>query len=384
MTVSFARELSLVLLLLLVPPSAAWRLPRAVPLVARRVARAPLLTLAESELATASSATATNAAASQHRAGFVSIIGLPNVGKSTLMNALVGEKLSITCSKAQTTRHRIMGILSGDDYQIVYSDTPGVLIPQYKLQEGMMRFVQGSINDADVIVVVVDIFQDSTFDEKLLRQLRSSTAALLVLLNKVDLLPDEEVDEAGTAAEDGSGAQRSRRVTTNALGSQEELVARWEAEFDATVLPISARYGEGLDAVLERIKALLPVHPPFYPKDQLSDKPEKFFAAEMMREAIFGHYSQEIPYSCEVAVTRFKEGDEMIRIACENKLTRTPRGLRRVRTGYAYQPPALGTYRRRRAACPRGRAYGTCWVHVPASGVRYAPRTVAPWRCRWR
>ena len=212
-----------------------------------------------------------------HRAGFVSIVGKPNVGKSTLMNAILGTRLSIITSKAQTTRHRIMGIMNGDDYQIVYSDTPGVLIPQYKLQEGMMRFVQGSINDADVIVVVVDIFQDSTFDEKLLRQLRSSTAALLVLLNKVDLLPDEEVDEAGTAAEAGaaaeasSGAQRSRRVTTNALGSQEELVARWDAEFDATVLPISARYGEGLDAVLERIKALLPVHPPFYPKDH--DRP---------------------------------------------------------------------------------------------------------------
>ena len=255
-----------------------------------------------------------------HRAGFVSIVGKPNVGKSTLMNAILGTRLSIITSKAQTTRHRIMGIMNGDDYQIVYSDTPGVLIPQYKLQEGMMRFVQGSINDADVIVVVVDIFQDSSFDEKLLRQLRSSTAALLVLLNKVDLMPAEEAaedeDEDG-AAEDGSGAKRSRRVTTNALGSQDELVARWEAEFDATVLPISARYGEGLDAVLERIKALLPVHPPFYPKDQLSDKPEKFFAAEMMREAIFGHYSQEIPYSCEVAVTSFKEGDEMIKISCE-------------------------------------------------------------------
>jgi GTP-binding protein Era len=181
-----------------------------------------------------------------HRAGFVSIVGKPNVGKSTLMNAILGTRLSIITSKAQTTRHRIMGIMNGDDYQIVYSDTPGVLIPQYKLQEGMMRFVQGSINDADVIVVVVDIFQDSSFDEKLLRQLRSSTAALLVLLNK------------DGAAEGGGGAKRSRRVTINALGSQDELMARWEAEFDATVLPISARYGEGLDAVLERIKALLP------------------------------------------------------------------------------------------------------------------------------
>jgi small GTP-binding protein len=196
-----------------------------------------------------------------HRAGFVSIVGKPNVGKSTLMNAILGTRLSIITSKAQTTRHRIMGIMNGDDYQIVYSDTPGVLIPQYKLQEGMMRFVQGSINDADVIVVVVDIFQDSSFDEKLLRQLRSSTAALLVLLNKVDLMPAEEADEdedEDGAAEGGGGAKRSRRVTINALGSQDELMARWEAEFDATVLPISARYGEGLDAVLERIKALLP------------------------------------------------------------------------------------------------------------------------------
>lgn len=252
-----------------------------------------------------------------HRAGFVSIVGKPNVGKSTLMNAILGTRLSIITSKAQTTRHRIMGIMNGDDYQIVYSDTPGVLIPQYKLQEGMMRFVQGSINDADVIVVVVDIFQDSSFDEKLLRQLRSSTAALLVLLNKVDLFPADEAAAEDGAPEDGSSAARSRRVTRNALGSQDALVARWEAEFDATVLPISARYGEGLDAVLDRIKALLPVHPPFYPKDQLSDKPEKFFAAEMMREAIFGHYSQEIPYSCEVAVTGFKESDELIKISCE-------------------------------------------------------------------
>jgi len=259
--------------------------------------------------------TAPGATEVPHRAGFVSIVGKPNVGKSTLMNAILGTRLSIITSKAQTTRHRIMGIMNGDDYQIVYSDTPGVLIPQYKLQEGMMRFVQGSINDADVIVVVVDIFQDSSFEEKLLRQLRSSTAAMLVLLNKVDLFPAEPAPEEGGAGEEESASPR--RVTRNALGSQEELVARWEAEFDATVLPISARYGEGLDAVLARIKALLPVHPPFYPKDQLSDKPERFFAAEMMREAIFGHYQQEIPYSCEVAVTAFKEGDKLIRITAE-------------------------------------------------------------------
>ena len=180
-----------------------------------------------------------------HRAGFVSIVGKPNVGKSTLMNAMLGSRLSIITSKAQTTRHRIMGILNDDDVQIVYSDTPGVLIPQYKLQEGMMRFVQGSINDADVIIVVVDIFQDSSFDEKLLRQLQASTAAMLVLLNKIDLLPEQQADDdgeegEGEASEQGGGG---RRVTNKALGTQEELAARWEAEFGATVLPISARCG---------------------------------------------------------------------------------------------------------------------------------------------
>lgn len=225
-----------------------------------------------------------------HRAGFVSIVGVPNVGKSTLMNALLGERLSIITSKAQTTRHRIMGILNGDDFQIVYSDTPGVLIPQYKLQEGMMRFVQGSINDADVVIVVVDVFQQDTFDEKLLRQLGSSTAAMLVLLNKVDLLPradgEDEVERAGGSAdgsspdhragqgESGAGDLPPRQTTNKALGTQEELVTRWQNEFpEASVLPISARYGDGLGAVLERVTALLPVHPPFYPKDQLSDKP---------------------------------------------------------------------------------------------------------------
>ena len=219
-----------------------------------------------------------------HRAGFVSIVGVPNVGKSTLMNALLGERLSIITSKAQTTRHRIMGILNGDDFQIVYSDTPGVLIPQYKLQEGMMRFVQGSINDADVVIVVVDVFQAATFDEKLLRQLGSSTAAMLVLLNKVDLLPRAGGEEEGEDEREGDdaaeasvadGSEGGRRQTTNkALGTQEELVARWQREFpEASVLPVSARYGDGLGAVLERVTALLPVHPPFYPKDQLSDKP---------------------------------------------------------------------------------------------------------------
>ena len=235
-----------------------------------------------------------------HRAGFVSILGIPNVGKSTLMNALIGEQLSIATSKPQTTRQRIMGILNGDDYQIVCSDTPGVLLPQYKLQEGMMRFVRSSINDADVLMLVVDVFQTGFPDEQVLRQLRGSSSSLLVLVNKVDLLSD------------GSPLSEQRRAE---LGTVEELLQRWRSEFpDATVLPLSARKGEGIDDILSYILALMPKHPPYFPKDELSDKPERFFAAEFLREAIFEHYREEIPYSCEVEVSSFKESDKIIRI----------------------------------------------------------------------
>ena len=237
-----------------------------------------------------------------HRAGFVSILGVPNVGKSTLMNALVGERLSIITSKAQTTRHRIMGIVNGDDFQIVYSDTPGVLRPQYKLHEGMMNSVRGSVNDADVILLLVDPFNDADAfpDEKLLRAVQRAPAALLVLLNKVDLL------DGG----DGGGAARLRGVT------EEALLARWQDEFpEASVLPISAKEQTGTDAVLQRVRALLPEHPPYFPKDQLTDKPSRFFAAEMLREAIFRQYRQEVPYSCEVVVDAFKEDDERIKIS---------------------------------------------------------------------
>lgn len=244
-----------------------------------------------------------SAVSTQHRAGFVSILGVPNVGKSTLMNQLVGERLSITTPKAQTTRHRIMGILNGEDYQIVYSDTPGVLLPHYKLQEGMMRFVRGSINDADVLILVVDVFQQGFPDEKMLRQLKSSPAAMLVLLNKIDLL------------EDGSPLTLEKR---EALGTREQLVEQWSNEFPgASVLPVAARQGKGLDAIMERLMVLLPHHPPFFPKDQLTDKPERFFAAEMLRESIFELYSQEVPYSTEVAVQSFKETEKIIRIQCE-------------------------------------------------------------------
>jgi len=235
-----------------------------------------------------------------HRAGFVSILGVPNVGKSTLMNALVGERLSIATAKAQTTRHRIMGILNDEDYQIVYSDTPGVLQPQYRLQEGMMRFVRSSINDADVLLLVVDIFQGTFPDEQVLRQLRASPASLLVLLNKVDLL--EEDSPLGPV----------RRAE---IGTKEEALERLRGEFpDATVLPLCAKGGDGVDEVLKRVLALLPIHPPYFPKDQMTDKPERFFAAEMLREAIFEVYEQEIPYSCECSIDAFKESEDLIRI----------------------------------------------------------------------
>lgn len=251
-----------------------------------------------------------------HRAGFCSILGVPNVGKSTLLNALLGERLSIATSKAQTTRHRILGIVNDAHHQIVFSDTPGVLLPQYRLQEGMMAFVRSSIVDADVILLVVDIFQDEFPDEKLLRQLRASPAALLVLLNKVDLLDVENaVDERRARKADERLAQ---------YGTPEDLLQRWRDEFPgATVLPMSARkaaIGEdavaaGTDAVLRHVRALLPVHPPFYDKEQLTDRPERFFASEMLREAIFEFYDEEIPYSCECRVESFKESDDIIRIA---------------------------------------------------------------------
>jgi len=244
-----------------------------------------------------------------HRAGFVSIVGAPNVGKSTLLNALLGERLSIATSKAQTTRHRILGIANGEDHQIVFSDTPGVLLPQSRLQEGMMACVRSSLVDADVLILVVDIFQQSFPDDKVLRQLRASPAALLVLVNKVDLL-DVEV-----AADERRAAKVAERIAQ--LGSANELLNRWHDEFpEATVLPVAARRGTdgGVEAVRRQVLALLPEHPPFYDKDQLTDRPERFFASEMIREAIFEHYSQEIPYACECRVTSFKEDDDIIRI----------------------------------------------------------------------
>ncbi len=225
----------------------------------------------------------------EHKAGFVSIIGKPNVGKSTLMNQLVGERLSIITSKAQTTRHRIMGIISGDDFQIVYSDTPGILKPEYQLQQSMMKFVSASMEDADLILFVTDLYDK--YDEALLQRLKSAKQPVVLILNKIDL----------------------------AKGSQvEDKLAYWQEAFTpAHTLTISALTGENVPKLLELILSSLPEHPAYFPKDELTDKPEKFFVEEIIREKIFINYKQEIPYSTQVVVESFKEDEKIIRIRAE-------------------------------------------------------------------
>jgi len=227
----------------------------------------------------------------KHKAGFVSIIGKPNVGKSTLMNALVGERLSIITSKAQTTRHRIMGILNGENFQIVYSDTPGVITPNYALQKSMMNFVRASLEDADVILLVTDLFDEFSHAEKILDKIERSDVPVILVLNKIDLAKGNEMEEKLEAWKD--------RI-------------RAEKYFVA-----SALQGLYIDKVFDGIVELLPAHPPFFPKDELTDKPERFFAAEIIREKIFTNYRKEVPYSSEVGITNFKEDDDIIRIYAE-------------------------------------------------------------------
>ena len=224
-----------------------------------------------------------------HRAGFVSIIGKPNVGKSTLMNALVGERLSIVTSKAQTTRHRILGILNGQDFQLIYSDTPGIIQPKYELHNAMMSFVYSSLEDADVVLFVTDIYEKHD-EEPVVERLRKMVdTPIILLVNKIDQANQEEV---------------------------EAKLAYWKEQLPnaAEVLPISALNAFGTDSVLALVLERLPIHPPYYPKDELTDKPERFFAAEMVREKIFKLYKKEIPYSCEVEIEEFKEEEAIIRI----------------------------------------------------------------------
>lgn len=231
-----------------------------------------------------------------HKSGFVNIIGSPNVGKSTLMNVLVGERLSIITSKAQTTRHRIMGIVNGEDFQIVYSDTPGVLKPNYKLQESMMEFVNTALQDADIILFVTDIYEDIKIEEKVLHKIKNTSAHVLLLVNKIDLSSQDKL---------------------------EEKVQYWKNEVPkAEVIPVSALEKFNVTYVFDRILALLPESPGFYDKDQLTDKPERFFVSEIIREKILTNYKKEIPYSVEVVVESFKNEEKIIKIRAEIMVVR--------------------------------------------------------------
>jgi len=225
-----------------------------------------------------------------HKAGFVNIVGNPNVGKSTLMNALVGEKISIITSKAQTTRHRIMGIVNGEDFQIVYSDTPGVLKPNYKLQESMLGFSQSALLDADILLYVTDVRESPEKNEFFLNKVKAMDHnKILLIINKVDLIDQEKL---------------------------EKMVAFWEKELpQAEIYPISATEKFNTDVVMKRIKALLPDSPPFFAKDALTDKSERFFVDEIIREKILLYYEKEIPYSVEVAVEEFVEEEKLLRIS---------------------------------------------------------------------
>ncbi|MFC4720696.1 GTPase Era [Geojedonia litorea] len=223
-----------------------------------------------------------------HKAGFVNIIGNPNVGKSTLMNAFIGEKLSIITSKAQTTRHRILGIVNGDDFQVILSDTPGIIKPAYELQESMMDFVKSAFEDADVLLYMVEIGEQELKDESFFNKITNSKIPVLLLLNKIDKSNQEQL---------------------------EEQVQLWSKKVpNAHVIPISALEGFQVKEVFDRIIELLPESPPFYPKDQLTDKPERFFVNETIREKILMHYKKEIPYAVEIETEEFFEEDDIIRM----------------------------------------------------------------------
>lgn len=223
-----------------------------------------------------------------HKSGFVNIIGNPNVGKSTLMNALVGERLSIITSKAQTTRHRILGIVNGDDFQIVYSDTPGVLKPNYRLQESMLKFSRSALSDADVLLYVTDVHDSFEKNADFIEKVKQNPASLLLLINKIDLIDQEKL---------------------------EKLVEDWKNILpNAEIFPISALEKFNIDFLFKRILDLLPESPPFFDKEQLTDKPARFFVTEIIREKILLNYDKEIPYAVEVEVEKFVEEDKIIRI----------------------------------------------------------------------
>lgn len=224
----------------------------------------------------------------KHKAGFVNIIGNPNVGKSTLMNAFVGEKLSIITSKAQTTRHRILGIVNGDDFQVILSDTPGIIKPAYEMQNAMMDFVKSAFEDADVLLYMVEIGEKALKDEAFFKKIQSSKIPVLLLINKIDTSEQQVL---------------------------EEQIQHWQSLLpEAEIHPISALENFNVKEVFDRIIELLPEAPPYYPKDQLTDKPERFFVNETIREKILLHYKKEIPYAVEVETEEFLEDKDIIRI----------------------------------------------------------------------
>ncbi|MCR9084125.1 MAG: GTPase Era [Cyclobacteriaceae bacterium] len=223
-----------------------------------------------------------------HQAGFVNIIGKPNVGKSTLMNILVGTPVSIISPKSQTTRHRILGLSNTDDYQIVFSDTPGMLKPQYELHKSMMSFVNLSLEDADIILFVTDLFETDADIEPIITRINKSGIPVLLVINKIDLAKE---------------------------GQLEKVTEYWTSRIEAaTVIPISALEKFNTERIMQEILDRLPVHPPFYDKEELTDRPERFFASEIIREKIFKNYKKEIPYSTEVVMEDFKEDTDIIRM----------------------------------------------------------------------
>jgi len=232
-----------------------------------------------------------------HKSGFVNIIGSPNVGKSTLMNQLVGEKLSIITSKMQTTRHRIMGMVNEDDYQIVFSDTPGIINPAYRLHQNMMKFVSEALKDADVVLMVTDIYEDPNKMEERLVQINNIKVPTLLLLNKIDL---------------------SNQKTLEAIVSQ------WKLKLpNAQILPISALHKMSINFILPKILEWLPQNPPYFDKDQLTNKSMRFFVSEIIREKILLIYQKEVPYSCEVVVEEYKDEEKIVKIRANIMVSRT-------------------------------------------------------------
>ena len=236
------------------------------------------------------------------KSGFVNIIGNPNVGKSTLMNKLIGERLSIITSKAQTTRHRILGIVNGENYQIVFSDTPGIIQPNYNLQTSMMKHVRSAFQDADVFLYMIEIGEKSLKDSSFFERLKNTDTPILLLINKIDKSNQEGVEKA---------------------------MIHWESQLPkAKIIPISAIEGFGVDKIMSEITAMLPFGTPYFPSDALTDKPERFFVSEIIREKILLNYQKEIPYSVEIVVETFKEEDEIIRIeAIINVARETQKGI---------------------------------------------------------